>query len=322
MKRKHAFLIILFIMSIFFGCKANTGNENTKKNSKLYKILPENTDGSGGTNSVYVEFGHWPQTIKSEQVRINNSMTKNMGGFVCYLGDDGNYYVKCNENAYESGYVYSDNSSVQSSLSESVKYFKVEPIKWRVLNTDYKDTGKLLLFSEKVLCVNAYYNGYDRKIDDVSINESNYIYSTIRAFLNGRNNEFAYESDDSFGDLQDFTDKGFLYSAFSSEEISIIEDQNIKDNYKDKVFLLDSTQIKNQDYGFNSNEDRKREPSDYALASGYNCKTSLPIGGYWVSYYGGANRPDYINVFGECKSSYINSDENWGGVVPAVCIKY
>jgi hypothetical protein len=99
-------------MSIFFGCKANSGNENTKKNIKLYKILPENTDGSGGTNSVYVEFGHWPQTIKSEQVRINNSMTKNMGGFVCYLGDDGNYYVKCNENAYESGYVYSDNSSV------------------------------------------------------------------------------------------------------------------------------------------------------------------------------------------------------------------
>ena len=67
-----------------------------------------------------VEFGDYPQSKKRSGVTVNENIFFMTGNNTYYAGSDCNYYAK----------VDSD-------------YFKVEPIKWRVLTNDYN--GKRLL---------------------------------------------------------------------------------------------------------------------------------------------------------------------------------
>ena len=70
----------------------------------------------------------WPQTKKVDSVSIDTTQQKPGKGNYYYKGRDGQWYNKAwNE------------------------YYKVEPIKWRVLTTDYNGTGKKLLLSESIL---------------------------------------------------------------------------------------------------------------------------------------------------------------------------
>ena len=66
-----------------------------------------------------------------------------MGSMTYYLGSDSNYYAKCRENAYVTDYTdntYSNGDTVAKAGDNSTKYFKVEPIKWRVLNPSASET--------------------------------------------------------------------------------------------------------------------------------------------------------------------------------------
>ncbi|MBO4858040.1 MAG: SUMF1/EgtB/PvdO family nonheme iron enzyme, partial [Treponema sp.] len=112
-------------------------------------VLPSGTDGTTGTGAKYILFGDWPQTIKADNVTVDENINEVHGSFTYYGGSDGYWYVKCKENAYESGYKYSNGTPVAQISVNSTKYFKVEPIKWRVLTENYKRTGKALLLAEK-----------------------------------------------------------------------------------------------------------------------------------------------------------------------------
>ena len=179
----------------------------------------QNVDSSyAGTmvGGTYKKFGDWPQTIKEEGVEIGAG-TLVRGGLTYHVGSDGNYYVEHSE-----------------------KYYKVEPIVWRVLTEDYKDpegksTGNALLLAESILTGGVpYYVSSDRREitkeketgtetetekekekEKVTVYPNNWQYSTIRAWLNG-----SYEANDTLDTT--YTGKGFLQTAFTADAQSLI----------------------------------------------------------------------------------------------------
>ena len=173
-----------------------------------------------------MEFGDWPQTIMKDGVTVEETKSKEMGMFTYYLGSDGNHYVKEEENANGAGYKYS-NGEQAGQGGTSTKWFKVEPIVWRVLTEDYKDpdgksTGNALLLAEKILIggVPYYVNRTQRTItketvtgtETVTVYPNNWQYSTIRAWLNGLD---VVKSDDPLENDTTYTGKGFLQTAFT-----------------------------------------------------------------------------------------------------------
>ena len=238
-------------------------------------------DGTLGKNGTYVYFGDWPQTIKADDVTVDETQTITKGDFTYYRGSDENWYVKCIENAYESGYTYSDEKTKVAKLSaNSTKYFKVEPIKWRVLNSNATGSEKKILLAESILTAHKY---------DSSSN--NYKDSEIRAYLTG----------------------AFLQSAFTASAANLIDDTEVDnsarstypdgddnaalrndgeneyacDKTKDKIFLLSEQEVTRNEYGFTAYVDegignsRIRVTTDYAKANYAYQNTTTGYGGWW-----------------------------------------
>lgn len=312
------------------------------------ELLPVGTDGTAGTGATYVLFGDWPQKIKAGDVVIDESISEVHGGFIYYRGSDGNWYVKCAENAYDSSYKYSDGTTIAQSSANSTKYFKVEPIKWRVLTTNYNDTGKALLLAENILTSNIpyYLSDSNRTIDSSTIYSNNYKYSTIRAFLNGY-----YE----IGDTQNavYNNKGFLQSAFTLDAQNLISitnidnssvstsdsDNNIKQatsyycvNTRDKVFLLSEKEVTTADYGFASynsygqGNTRIRKTTDFAKANhAYQNSTNCYGGWWWLRsphYWSGLDaRGVHQDGYATGREAYdFYFSNTHGGIVPALTI--
>ena len=117
-------------------------------------LLKEGTDGTAGTSGKYVLFGDWPQSIKADNVSIDESKTYKVHGWECYKGSDGYYYVKAI--AKPSKYVKNPTfSNGENIIKGNSYYFKMESIKWRILDNNYGG-GKLLL-SEQALTAGCYY---------------------------------------------------------------------------------------------------------------------------------------------------------------------
>ena len=326
--------------------------------SKVYSFhssvtnLPSGTDGQMGTSASYCYFGDWPQTIKADSVTVDESTTVTMGGFTYYLGSDGNYYAKCTENAYGSSYTYSDGTTCAQSSASSEKYFKVEPIKWCVLTNDYD--GKKLLLAENILTANVPYYGStsSRSLNGTTIYANNYKYSNIRAFLNGTANQFVTDGGTATSYDIDWSDKGFLQSAFTSSAQSLIATTTVDnsaastnpasnasqwnsgtntyacEDTSDKIFLLSEKEATTASYGFASyssygiGNTRIRVTTDYAKANYAYQSTSSGYGGFWwlrsPSYnYSGHAR--YVVYDGDANySHYVNP--TYRGVVPALSI--
>ena len=301
---------------------------------------------------IYVEFGDWPQTIKNDEVRIYEDTKKEQGMFTYCLGSDGEWYVKQAENAYYSRYKYSDGSDVGQD-GNSEKWFKVEPIKWRVLTDNY--SGKKLLLAENILAAGVpyYLNTNNRTIGGSTVSPNNYKYSTIRAWLNGK-----YEDDDT----QEKTyEKGFLQSAFTSAVQSAILDTSVDNslsttlpgNYasldddvkrkywsngenkyasdiptSDKIFLLSEQEVTTSTYGFGEydsygvNNTRIRMPTDYARATGaHQSSTSGYDGQWWLRspYYFESNCARNVYDGGHVHSHDFVFN-TYVGIVPALSI--
>lgn len=304
-----------------------------------YTELPlGTTDGTYGTSGSYVTFGLWPQSIADDDVVINENDNKTVGAFVFCKGDDGAWYVKTKIICTQGGN-YSDESAIKYNEE---RWFKVEPVKWRVVTADYG--GKKLLLAEKALQTGIpFYLEQEgtRSIGGTVVYPNNYKYSTIRAFLNG-----AYEAGDT--QAATYADKGFLQTAFTQTEqekiLKVTIDNSVNtiintgkcmitpgetyvcDNSDDKIFLLSESEITNDAYGFENNvylndNGRSRKPTDFAMAN--NCILYLP-GQYtaWWLRSPSNGEPDNSRYIWYPSDTYHLRfvAEGQFGIVPALCV--
>lgn len=310
-----------------------------------FAILPPAVNGTytkigttiiNGTSYDLVTFGLWPQTIKSDDVTVNKSETKTVGDFTYCRGSDGQWYVKIKECPYTTNYKYSDGTDITISAFNSYKWFKVEPIKWRVLTKNYNGTGKKLMLAESILIAKCY---------DASKN--NYQNSEMRKWLNSNANSAV---------LSDHADSnGFLKTAFTASELAAIEDISVDNSVRsslpdndiaaqalnngnnqyasdtlttDKIFLLSEREATKSEFGFDdgifSTECNAliRQTTDYAKAGGaYQDKTNGKGGFWWLRspFYDYENNEFMVGHYGTAGGS-SNVNHSFVGVVPALCV--
>ncbi len=300
-----------------------------------------------------VSFGLWPQTIKAAAVNIDKNQTKTAGAFTYCRGSDGQWYANIKENAYGSDYKYTDGTAVaQGGTSE--KWFKVEPIKWRVLTTSYNGTGKKLLHAESVL-TNCMYYDYNN-VDRGSVYPNNYEHSKVRAFLNGLSYSKKATNSSQTITCGDFFGKGFLHTAFTADEQETIASTSVNNSARstnpdgasnaklwndgkniyasdtsttDKVFLLSEQEVTKSEYGFDVynaegvGNMRIRQPTDYAMASGAHKNTLDGMGGSWLlrsPYYNHSYFIREISGRGDADEfGYVSWD--YLGIVPALSVE-
>ena len=263
-------------------------------------------NGNPDANGEYILFGEYPQTIKANNVTIRG-VTDSRG---YYLGSDGAYYAKVTATPYASGYTFSTGKTVSSG---AVYYFKVEPIRWRILS----ENGDTAL----ILCDSIIAN---KRFDDSS---NNYAESEIRAWLNAEFYNAAFDSLQRELILITTVDNSVASTGGFSNPY-VCEDTN------DKVFLLSCEDVTNADYGFVTHPydygiARQRQTSDYTRATGAHMSTS-------IDYYGNGlwwlRSPDYsiddtvreVNVDGYVLDYFLGGNlvyTRYVGVVPALQIR-
>ena len=275
---------------------------------KLTNYTSPNHTGSEWT---YVEFGEWPQ---NEAPGVSPTLVDPQP-----------------ENLFKGKY-YSDANG--EYVKEDGKYYKVEPIVWRVLNKDYASTGKALLLAEKIL------TGGIKWADS----SNNYMQSYIRQWLNGNSGT---------GETSDYNGAaGFLQTAFTADAQDLIAPTTVDNSAAsttdagnnltladgcsdttDKIFLLSEKEATTGEYGFAEynvyvgdgttlTSTRIRVTTDYAQATGADQSSTEGYGGWWwlrSPYYRNVNIARVINLNGDA-DYYSSVDLAIGGVVPALSI--
>ena len=331
-----------------YTCKAILRTENLPC-PKLYST-PVTEVVNGVT---YVYFGDWPQSVLPEasSVTVDETVSVTMGANTYYLGSDGNYYAKCEEKAHGTGAEYKYHDGTQpGTRGYTTRYFKVEPIKWRVLTDNY--SGKKLLLAENILTANVpyYERSSTRTIEGETVYANNYKHSQIRAYLNGLDYYYGTSSTETTKKT-DYTGKGFLQTAFTQDAQALIAETDVDnrkettgysestyaadyacENTTDKIFLLSESEVINSDYGFAAYDShgkgnaRIRFPTDYAKANYADASSTDGCGGnwwlrspifdcnYWVYHIHDDGFADSLGYLDVCCDYY--------GVVPALSISF
>ncbi len=290
-----------------------------------------NTKTINGVDYDIVEFGDWPQTIlpKNSTITIDESKSVVQGDFTYCLGSDGNLYAKVKTTIYSiaDGLCFSDGSAVQKG---EYRWFKVEPINWRVLTTSFDHDGKTDTTGKKLLFAECAIIGHSYSSYKTSGNENDYPTSYARNWLNSVHR---YSTD---------TYIGFLNTAFNSIGVSKIADTTVDNSARstnpeknaktwnqgenewasrstvDKIFLLSVQEATRSEYGFsieyNDNDARIRKSTDYARTSGGDCTA-------WF-----LRSPDYsrsIDVRGVDAKGHLGRTtyDVVRGIVPALCLE-
>ena len=284
--------------------------------SQTVQYLRVNENNEVDAQGEYILFGWYPQTIKSSDVTVGDVAD----GDGYYLGSDGERYAKVVADPYNSGYTFSDGSAVTEG---GTYYFKVEPIRWRILS---ESDGSAFILADGIIANHYYHHTTSSTtIEGETVYANNYKYSDIRAWLNGE----------------------FLNSAFGETAQSIIKTTEVDNNASstdfsdneyacentfDKVFLLSYREATNSNYGFSGygsyDTAKQMTVSDYARSTGarmYTYSDYFGCGIWWL------RSPDYRNSYSACSAddtgdvnvyydrNYVNNDNH--GVVPAMNIK-
>jgi uncharacterized repeat protein (TIGR02543 family) len=259
-----------------------------------------NGEGNRSDNGEYILFGYYPQTYDSSAVVSGD--TETVGELTYCLGTDGKTrYVKVNSGGTD-------------------YYYKVEPIKWRILNhsTLETDANKALILSEKVLTKHV----WDPDPDGAGPGEpsNNYELSAIRDWLND----------------------GFYNSTFTSLQKGLIEKATVDNSWgstgyggsnppcsdtQDYIFIPSYSQVSTAAYGFPNNDDnsRKKVLTDYSRKIGTVEKTEqngeAKFARWWLRspYYDNTTQVRFITENGWRVDGSSASTPNYG-VVPGLVI--
>lgn len=144
--------------------------------------------------------------------------------------------------------------------TNTMYWFKYEPIVWKVLSTSEVE-GPLLL-SNKILDSQEYYHLTSTRLNgDETIYPSNYKESNVRTWLNDNFYNFAFKANEKSLIAITNVDNS-VYSTGDASNTYVCENTN------DKLFLLSYRDATNTTYGFNNNASRIRQATDYAKAMG------------------------------------------------------
>ena len=203
-------------------------------------------------------YGLYPQTNVNDASLIsslNTLSTPELNGWYLY---DGDYYAKLNATPYKTGYKFDNGLTI---LSDTVYWFKCEPIIWNVLSNN---NNEYFAVSSLLLDAHCFYNCEDlyetRIIDGQTIYANNYKYSDIRAWLNGDFYNRAFALGDKY--VQTTVVDNSLPTADDTRQHYICP------NTEDKVFLLSYADYNNSSYGFSSDMSRYCRTTDWARAKG------------------------------------------------------
>ena len=294
MKKKLCLITALLFTLLLLFCACDTDADGED---------PRDDNGAAAytRDGDYIYFGEYPQSLKAESVTVGT--TADSRGY--YLGSDGFYYAKVTADPWSSSYTFSSGAKVTDG---TVYYFKVEPIRWRILTED--GTNALILCDSIIA---------NKRYDDSS---NNYKESEIRAWLN------ATFYNTAFSDLQ----KALVNTVTvdnSGESTGYSSNPYACENTSDKVFLLSYKEVTNSAYGFSSSYGtydtaRRKTVSDYARATGAYMSTSSGYDGngwWWLRspHYDFSSLARVVHYGGSTGSNYVLN--TYHGVVPALQIR-
>ena len=214
-------------------------------------------------------------------------------------------------------------SSYRWEKGTDYRYFKYQPIKWRVLSVDGSET---FLLADKALDDKQYHTAYENVTWEGS---------TIRSWLNGYGASANLQK-------EDYSSSNFINTAFSESARAAIRDTRIENKYNlndgtgggedtvDKVFLLSESEVYTdaaKGYGFVSlgyrvhDEARRAKSSVYAKALGIWIDGAVGYAGnccWWLRSPGdGSSGAASVNDEGWLQSGTYVSNDNYG-VRPAL----
>lgn len=338
--RKSSIVILssLYIVSVFSGCADNNKDGILLKDPEV--VASDSLPGGIETTWSCVYFGSYPTCeIVSDEFSAVDDYAVSDGDVIC----DPELYSELNAANWEDDEAAVKGEKYRRIRSEneqedhreqhynwnddSYHYFRYEPIKWRVIETES---------NEAVLMA-------DRQLDCAAYNETaKGVYwedCTLRSFLNGFDGSFNSDGV-SFAEK---TQDSFFKTAFSeSEQKSIVKSTvNNKDNYyfgthcgeatEDYVYIFDEAEVfASEDaghYGFTNSDGyadaaRRFKPTLYAMAKGawYSPVAGNEGNGFWflrTNGYTTAN-VDYICDFGSVynRGTYVTVSD--AGVIPVI----
>ncbi len=227
----------------------------------------------------------------------------------------------------DAGNSYQDDNGY---YTRTTYWFKYEPIKWRIIR-EMDDVA--LLICDSIIDSQAYNNSINTlKGTEDTVYVNNYMYSSIRSFLN---ENFLNKA---FSELQK---NEILTMSIDNSAISSNPNDNSKhwndgvnefycNNTQDKVFLLSIQEVTNAEYGFSTSvkaEDvqRERKSTAYAQCQGVYVSTgkNRNSNGWWWLRSPNCHDNKYardVNSSGSAdRYTFVNMTQ--GGVLPSLYIK-
>ena len=236
-----------------------------------------------------------------------------------YLGSDGSYYAAVTANDYGAINIFSTGAGIENGV---VYYFKVEPIRWRILSEN--DETAFILCDSIIDCM-AYQSSVT-KIDGVYYTTANgapdgtfannYKYSEVRRWLN---NNF-YNT--VFAEYQ----QQVILTALVDNSVPADNPNGCEDT-EDKIFILSSSEVNNDEYGLfisfgGTIEEYQMQNSDYCRAIGGRTNSETGNGDWWLRTPESQNTKGMHGI-GRWGNTSMSADVSVKivGVVPAMWIK-
>ena len=281
------------------GGTLNIQNDAVIENNEYspYIFVSSDTIQVGGTYEGtastlylhYIEFGSYPQTYVGDSMNetletwYNSSSPANLktyttrvdgnyGSYTSHMYTDGEIYARgySNKHYYSSSYTYSTRDSVPAN--GTVVWFKVEPIRWLVLNYDEYIAGtdtELELLSELVLTGNIYFN--------TTSDGNSWETSFIREWMNGTFYNSAFTVDE-----QEMIATSTVLNNVTGDYENSTSDGSGPTTY-DKIYLKSYNEMSSGLFSTGkTNQNHARimcSPTDFALSNNTYMNTS------WTTSY-------------------------------------